>query len=242
MISQRNGRALADALDAGNVKGSVTLDAENLLDSPAHQPIGQITGSVYPDRAIVFTAHQDAWFTSAADDSVGVGMILAIAKAAIDSGYRPGLHVDLRAGDGRGVRTRGRVLRLAAGRVPPHHDVAHRVDDRRDGRAQLGGALAALLRRRERGSRTAWVRGRLARVEQVGRTDRLLRPRRRVLLERRIHVHGGGSARGDVRRIRRQLRRPIPHRLRRARHAELQGLEAGPAGGDPRGARPGRHA
>ena len=76
VISQRNGRALADALDAGNVKGSVTLNAENLLDSPAHQPIGQITGSVYPDRAIVFTAHQDAWFTSAADDSVGVGMIL----------------------------------------------------------------------------------------------------------------------------------------------------------------------
>ncbi len=67
----------------------MTLDAENLLDSPAHQPIGQITGSVYPDRAIVFTAHQDAWFTSAADDSVGVGMILAIAKAAIASGYQP---------------------------------------------------------------------------------------------------------------------------------------------------------
>ena len=89
VISQRNGLALADALDAGSVKGSVTLDAENLMDSPAHQPIGQITGSVYPDRAIVFTAHQDAWFTSAADDSVGVGMILAIAKAAIDSGYRP---------------------------------------------------------------------------------------------------------------------------------------------------------
>ena len=89
VISQRNGLALADALDAGTVKGSVSLEAENLLDSPAHQPIGQITGSVYPDRAIVFTAHQDAWFTSAADDSVGVGMILAIAKAAIDSGYHP---------------------------------------------------------------------------------------------------------------------------------------------------------
>ena len=89
VISQRNGKALSDALDAGTVKGSVTLDAENLLDSPAHQPIGQITGSVYPDRAIVFTAHQDAWFTSAADDSVGVGMMMAIAKAAIDSGYRP---------------------------------------------------------------------------------------------------------------------------------------------------------
>ena len=37
----------------------------------------------------MFTAHQDAWFTSAADDSVGVGMIMAIAKAAIDSGYHP---------------------------------------------------------------------------------------------------------------------------------------------------------
>ena len=89
VISRRNAFALVRALGAGKVQGSVTLNAQNVLDSIGHQPIGQITGSVYPDRAIVFTAHQDAWFTSAADDSVSIGMILAIAKAAIESGYQP---------------------------------------------------------------------------------------------------------------------------------------------------------
>ena len=89
VISRRNAFTLVKALHAGKVQGSVTLAAKNVLDATAHQPIGQITGSVYPDRAIVFTAHQDAWFTSAADDSVSVGMILAIAKAAIESGYQP---------------------------------------------------------------------------------------------------------------------------------------------------------
>jgi Iap family predicted aminopeptidase len=89
VISRRNALTLVKALDAGKVQGSVTLNAKNLLDATAHQPIGQIAGSVYPERSIVFTAHQDAWFTSAADDSVSVGMILAIAKAAIESGYQP---------------------------------------------------------------------------------------------------------------------------------------------------------
>ena len=65
------------------------IEAENLLDSTAFQPIGQITGSTYPDRAIVLTAHQDAWFTSAADDSVAIGMMLALAKSVVESGYQP---------------------------------------------------------------------------------------------------------------------------------------------------------
>ena len=89
VISRRSAAKLVDALDAGRVQGTVELNAQNLLDSTGHQPIGQITGAEYPDRAIVFTAHQDAWFTSAADDSVGVAMMMAIAKAAIDSGYQP---------------------------------------------------------------------------------------------------------------------------------------------------------
>ncbi len=71
------------------VRATVTLNAKNLLDATAYQSIGQITGSVHPERSIVFTAHHDAWFTSAADDSVAVGMVLALAKAVVESGYQP---------------------------------------------------------------------------------------------------------------------------------------------------------
>ena len=89
VISKRSAKKLVGSLRAGDVSGDVTLKATNLIDATGYQPIGQITGSRYPERKIVFTAHQDAWFTSAADDSVGTAMVMSIAKAAIDSGYRP---------------------------------------------------------------------------------------------------------------------------------------------------------
>jgi hypothetical protein len=89
IISKRSAAQLVEALDAGRVRATVTVDAENLLDATAYQAIGTITGSTYPDQAIVFTAHQDAWFTGAGDDSSGVAMVLAVAKAAVESGYQP---------------------------------------------------------------------------------------------------------------------------------------------------------
>lgn len=89
VISKRSAGTLVNSLAAGKVIATVTLHARNLIGSTAYQPIGLITGSVYPNKAIVFTAHQDAWFTGAGDDSVSVGMVLAIAKAAVESGYQP---------------------------------------------------------------------------------------------------------------------------------------------------------
>ena len=88
-ISQLHAKWLAAALENGGVNGKVTLDAENLMNATGYQAIGQITGWTYPDKVIVFTAHHDSWFQGAADDSVGVAMILAIAKAAKDSGFQP---------------------------------------------------------------------------------------------------------------------------------------------------------
>jgi len=89
IVSKRSAAKIVDALEAGRVRARVTLDAENLLDATAYQAIGQITGSVHPERSIVFTAHHDAWFTSAADDSIAIGMVLALAKAVVESGYQP---------------------------------------------------------------------------------------------------------------------------------------------------------
>ncbi len=88
-ISKRHARALLRAMDRGPVRARVTLHATNTLDATGYQSIGQIRGWGDPDRVIVFTAHHDAWFTSAGDDSVGVAMMLALAKAVKDSGYRP---------------------------------------------------------------------------------------------------------------------------------------------------------
>jgi hypothetical protein len=88
-ISKRDADRVMAALARGKVRATVTLLARNLIGATGAQAIGRISGSERPDKAIVFAAHHDAWFTSAADDSVAVGMMLAVAKAAKESGYRP---------------------------------------------------------------------------------------------------------------------------------------------------------
>ncbi len=89
VISKNDADALKSALARGPVQATVKLDATNLMDATGYQAIGQIDGTGRPDKVIVLTAHHDAWFTSAADDSVAIGMMLAVAKAVKDSGYQP---------------------------------------------------------------------------------------------------------------------------------------------------------
>jgi hypothetical protein len=88
-ISKRDAGKLVAAIDRGPVRAKVKLNAKNRLGATGYQAIGAIPGSGDPSRAIIFTAHHDAWFESAGDDSVGVGMMLAMAKAVKDSGYSP---------------------------------------------------------------------------------------------------------------------------------------------------------
>jgi hypothetical protein len=88
-INKRDAGELLAAIDRGPVRANVRLDAENRLGTTGYQAIGAIRGSGDPSHVIVFTAHHDAWFKSAGDDSVGVGMMLAMAKAVKDSGYSP---------------------------------------------------------------------------------------------------------------------------------------------------------
>ena len=241
VISQRNGRALAGALDAGNVKGSVTLDAQNLLDSPAHQPIGQITGAVYPDRAIVFTAHQDAWFTSAADDSVGVGMMMAVAKAAIDSGYQPAYTWIFAPVTGEEYGLADAYYDWLQGAF--HRITTSHTEWTTDAMAVLNWEVhsppyyvGANVARELRG----FVGDSLASSKSDGLIDSFALADVYSWNDGFTYTAEGAPA-VTFAASGASLRRSLSHRLRRARHAELQGLEAGPAGGDPSGARPGRH-
>jgi hypothetical protein len=88
VISKVDAAKLLAAMKKGAVEATVTLDAQNLMDATGYQPLGVIPGSD-PNNVVVLTAHQDAWFTSAGDDSVAVAMVLALAKAVHDSGYQP---------------------------------------------------------------------------------------------------------------------------------------------------------
>ncbi|OGS42782.1 MAG: hypothetical protein A3K67_01740 [Euryarchaeota archaeon RBG_16_62_10] len=55
----------------------------------AHNVIGVIPGSVWPDEFVYLGAHFDHWFTSACDNNAGMGSLLGIAKALKASGLKP---------------------------------------------------------------------------------------------------------------------------------------------------------
>jgi len=51
--------------------------------------LGYLPSSEKSDKLIIVGAHHDSWFHGFADNAAGVGCMLAIAKALIESGYKP---------------------------------------------------------------------------------------------------------------------------------------------------------
>lgn len=63
--------------------------AQTVSDATGRNIVGVIRGTEFPDEWVIIGDHYDAWFTGFMDDAVGVGAVLALAKAAIESGYAP---------------------------------------------------------------------------------------------------------------------------------------------------------
>jgi hypothetical protein len=51
--------------------------------------VGIVPGTEFPDELVIIGDHYDAWFDGFMDDAVGVGAVMALARAAVTSGYRP---------------------------------------------------------------------------------------------------------------------------------------------------------
>lgn len=51
--------------------------------------VATIPGTEHPDQWVIIGDHYDAWFHGFMDDAVGVGAVLALARAMIASGYQP---------------------------------------------------------------------------------------------------------------------------------------------------------
>jgi Iap family predicted aminopeptidase len=58
-------------------------------DGEGYNVLGYLPSSEKSDRLIIVGAHHDSWFHGFADNAAGVGCMLAIAKALIESGYKP---------------------------------------------------------------------------------------------------------------------------------------------------------
>lgn len=63
--------------------------AQNLPGATGRNLVGYLRGTERPEEIVVVGDHYDAWFHGFLDDAVGVGGVLSLAKAMIETGYRP---------------------------------------------------------------------------------------------------------------------------------------------------------
>lgn len=67
----------------------LTVDAEYMKDgATTYNVVGEIPGS-YTDERIFYTSHEDHYFKCIGDNIASTANILAVAKAIIESGYKP---------------------------------------------------------------------------------------------------------------------------------------------------------
>ncbi len=86
-ISNRDAAWLEERL----AEGEVMVELSNRVDveyGSSENVIGMIRGREYPDEWIIVSAHHDRWWQGAQDDSVGVAVMLELARV-ISEGYRP---------------------------------------------------------------------------------------------------------------------------------------------------------
>ena len=87
-MSVSDAQVLKEALE-GKKELSVVLTAHSTVenDGTAYNIVGELPGKT--DDVIYLFAHYDAYFRPVSDDTSGVGCMLGMAKALVDSGYQP---------------------------------------------------------------------------------------------------------------------------------------------------------
>ena len=88
-LCRRDADILAALLAQGPVEATLYCQVTAQPQATGYNVIGLIPGSRYPDRYLLLQAHYDSWFYGYWDNTIGVAGMLAIAKALLESGYRP---------------------------------------------------------------------------------------------------------------------------------------------------------
>ncbi|WP_432630578.1 M28 family peptidase [Brotaphodocola sp.] len=94
-ISRKDATALKQLLHveegvAGNESIKILLDSDTrvMRDCTTYNIVGRIPG-LHPDRMVMLSAHYDSYFSGFQDDNTAIAMMLGIAKALVDSGFKP---------------------------------------------------------------------------------------------------------------------------------------------------------
>jgi len=90
-VSHKNAAYLKDLIMTSDdpVMVKVWCDATIDYGGKGYNVYGYIPGTTYPDEYIVIGDHYDKWWYGASDDGSGVARLLGLAKAMVDSGYKP---------------------------------------------------------------------------------------------------------------------------------------------------------
>lgn len=86
-ISANQYRTISEALAQGNTTATLTVDSV-MEPGTSYNVVGRIKGRS-SDQQILFAGHYDMYFNGFQDDCSSMGVIFAVAKAMIDSGYVP---------------------------------------------------------------------------------------------------------------------------------------------------------
>lgn len=88
-ISKNQYLQLAEALAAGH--DTATLMVDNVMEpdqGTSYNVVGTLKGRS-SEQQILVAGHYDVYFNGFQDDSCAIGLVLAMAKAMVDSGYQP---------------------------------------------------------------------------------------------------------------------------------------------------------
>lgn len=88
-ISHQDFDILKTVSESGEVTVKMISNVKIDKNATSYNVVGYIPGVIEPERLIVVGAHYDKWWYGAADNSGGVGQMLSLAKALIDSNYKP---------------------------------------------------------------------------------------------------------------------------------------------------------
>ncbi|WP_102338259.1 M28 family peptidase [Collinsella provencensis] len=88
-ITKDDAAKLAKQMEAGEVTATLNVDATIDKQGESGNVLGMIPAAVETDQNITTGAHFDGYFHAFMDDVWGVAVWMGIAKALVDSGYKP---------------------------------------------------------------------------------------------------------------------------------------------------------
>lgn len=88
-ISMKDSQAIQAKLEEGPVTATLTVDNQVEIDAGTTYNITGVLKGKSSDYQIIVGGHYDMHYYGFQDDNCAVGLVLAMAKAMIDSGYQP---------------------------------------------------------------------------------------------------------------------------------------------------------